>query len=309
MAAIEEVFGYRRLLLECKTRLESAIEWFFNDYIKSKFEVEGFSISLPTEGTSWLDKCKAIGPEIERVLKAFKLYAENESIDTGYFPYVAIKGFREVPSLLVRKHLVEGEEFELPASLLLSNQSPLAHSPTYPKDGGEFCKLVARFHLTENDFYEIYRPQLEYLIDNEFVKTEDDGVMYLTSRTHLIALVWKRGAARHSDFVDLSEQVEKMVSEKVITYSNTLFSPDEADYLSHLLNNTKFSNALALRNKYDHGSGAISDLTEKEMEFDYCLMLTALIGILLKIDEELSNVAGKGDLDACDLIDWPLTEK
>jgi len=309
MAALEEVFGYRRLLLESKIRLEDAIGWFFNDYIKDEFEIEGFSISLPTEETSWLDKCKAVGPEIERALRAFTLYVKNGSIDTDYFPYVTIKGFGGVPSLLDRKYLVEGEEFELPANLLLSDQSPLAHSSTHPKDGREFCRLVTRLHLTENDFYEVYRPQLKYLIDNGFVETEDDGILQLTSRARLIELVWKRGAARRRDFVRYSEQIEKLVSEKAIAYSSALFSPDEADYLSYMLNNAKFSNALALRNKYDHGSGSVSDFTEKEMESDYCLMLAALVGIVLKINEELSYATGKGGLDASYLVDWPLAEE
>lgn len=304
-----EIFLYEKLLLENGTRLEDAIEWFFNDYINSEFEVEGFSISLPTEETSWLDKCKAIGPEIERVLKAFKLYAENRFVDADYFPYVAIKDFREIPSLLDRKYLVEGEEFERPASLLLSDQSPLAYSPTHPKDGGEFYELVTRLNLTGDDFYEIYRPQLKYLIDSGFVENEEDGVLCPTLQAQLVALVWKRGAARRSDFASFSEQVEKMVSEKVMTYSNTLFSPDEADYLSFLFNNAKFSNALALRNKYNHGSGSVSDFTDDEMASDYCLMLAVLLGIVLKINEELSCASGRGGLASCDLIDWPLMEK
>lgn len=309
MAVPGEIFLYGKLLLENETRLEDAIEWFFNDYIKGEFEIEGFSISLPTEETSWLDKCKAIGPEIERVLKAFKLYAENGSVDADYFPYVTIKDFREIPSLLDRKYLVEGEGFECPASLLLSDQSPLAYSPTHPKDDSNFYELATRLNLTENDFHEICRPQLKYLIDSGFLETEKDGTLHLTMRTQLIALVWCRGAAKYSDFANYSEWLGEMVSEKVIAYSSTLFSPDEADYLSYLLNNAKFSNALALRNKYNHGSSSVSDFTDDEMASDYCLMLAALLGIVLKINEELSCATGKGGLDSCDLVDWPLTEE
>jgi len=307
-AALQKVVGYRRLLLKGETRLEDAIEWFFNDYIKDEFEIEGFSISLPTEETSWLDKCKAIGPEIERVLKAFMLYAKNRSIDTGYFPYIIIRDFGEVLSLFEKKYLVEGEKFEPPANLLLSDQSPLAYSPTHPEEDGGFCRLVMRFQLTENDFYEVYHPQIEYLINNGFVKTGNDGVLQLTSRACLIMLVWNRGAVKQSDLAGLSNLIEKMVSENILAYSSSLFSPDEADYLCYLLNNAKFSNALALRNKYDHGSGSIFDSTEKKMESDYCLMLTALIGITLKINEELSRSTGRGGINACDLIDWPLVE-
>ena len=68
-----------RLFLEStgQNRLESAIEWAFNDYAKSEFGIDGFTISLPTRETSYLDKCKAIGPEIERVIKAFILLSST----------------------------------------------------------------------------------------------------------------------------------------------------------------------------------------------------------------------------------------
>ena len=120
--------------------------------------------------------------------------------------------------------------------------------------------------------------------------------------------MWKRGAALPSFFPGSSKLIEILVSEKVLAYSNTLLSPDEADYMSYLLNNAKFSNALALRNKYAHGSGVVSALTEKKLASDYFMMLAALIGIVLKINEELSSRTGKGGLTTCDLIDWPLTE-
>ena len=38
-------------------------------------------------------------------------------------------------------------------------------------------------------------------------------------------------------------------------------------------------------------------------------MLAALVGIVLKINEELSYATGKGGLDACYLVDWPLAEE
>ena len=75
-----------RLFLENtgQNRLESAIEWAFNDYAKSEFGIDGFTISLPTKETSYLDKCKAIGPEIERITKAFLLLSSKGEIDEDY---------------------------------------------------------------------------------------------------------------------------------------------------------------------------------------------------------------------------------
>ncbi len=304
-----ELFLYEKLLLERSTRLEDAVEWFFSKYIEREFGIAGFSISLPAESASWLDKCKAIGPEIERVLKAFKLYAQRGSIDAAYFEFIDVKDFGSILSLLENKYLIAGEEFDRPASLLLNDQSRLAYTITHHDGEGEFCRLIERYSLTESDFHEAYRPQLQYLIDGGYVTVGNDGVLRLTMRAHLIELVWKRGATPSYYFSQSTKLIEELVSKKVLAYSSTLFSPDEADYMSYLLNNAKFSNALALRNKYAHGSGAVSGLKEDKVMSDYFMMLAALIGIVLKINEELSRKTGNGGLAICDLIDWPLEEK
>lgn len=304
-----ELFLYEKLLLERGTRLEDAVEWFFNEYIESEFGVTGFSISLPAENASWLDKCKAIGPEIERVLKAFKRYAQSGSIDAAYFEFIDVKDFGDIPSLLKNKYLIAGEEFDRPANLLLNDQSNLAYTTTCRDGEGEFAKLVKRHSLTESNFHEYARSQLQYLIDGGYVTIGNDKILGLTVQAHLIELVWKRGAVLSSFFPGPSKLIEKLVSEKVLAYSNTLFSPDEADYMSYLLNNAKFSNALALRNRYAHGSSAVSDLKENRMASDYFMMLAALIGIVMKINEELSRKTGKGGFATCDLIDWPLEEE
>ena len=116
-----------------------------------------------------------------------------------------------------------------------------------------------------------------------------------------------RGSANFSDFS--FDEIESLVSKKIIKYTDRFFSPDEADYLAYLFNNAKFSNSLALRNKYNHGSGAITDFNNQEMQYDYCMMLAALISILLKINDELSRFTHKGGIDGDYLIDWPLEKE
>ena len=304
---IGEISGYHKILKDQGIRLESAIEWFFNNYVNEEFNIPGFSISLPTDETSLLDKCKAIGPEIERILKAFILYTEHHSIDTNYFPFITIKDFTEIPSLFNRKYLVEDIEFIQPASLLLSDQSLLAYSPTHPEGGRNLFSLINKFDLTVKDFHKTSYPSIDYLVENKFIQFNDNGFLRPTPQSNLLAVIWMQGSANYSDFS--SSEIESLVSKKIIKYTDRFFSPDEADYLAYLFNNAKFSNSLALRNKYDHGSGSISDFNNQEMQYDYCMMLAALISILLKINDELSRSTHKGGIDGDYLIDWPLEKE
>lgn len=300
-----EIVGYQKILKDQGVRLENAIEWFFNDYIKEEFDITGFSISLPTEETSLLDKCKAIGPEVEHVLKAYILYAKKHSINTDYFPFTVIKDFTEIPSLFKKKYLIEDAKFDKPANILLSDQSLLAYSPTHPEEKN-FFGLITKFDLTEQDFHKTTYPLIDYLKDNNFIQFDENEILRPTQQAVLLAVIWMRGSANLSDFS--SDAIESLVSKKMIKSTNRFFSPDEAEYLSYLFNNAKFSNSLALRNKYNHGSGAITDFNDQEMQFDYYVMLIALICILLKINDELSRFTHKGGLDSEYLIDWPLEE-
>lgn len=301
-----EIVGYQKILRDQGVRLESAIEWFFNNYINEEFDITGFSISLPTEETSLLDKCKAIGPEVERVLKAYFLYAKNHSINTDYFPFIVIKDFTEIPSLFEKKYLIEDTEFDKPAHILLSDQSLLAYSPTHPEEKN-FFSLITEFDLTEQDFHKTAYPSIDYLKENNFIQFDESGILRPTQQAVLLAVIWMRGSTNLSDFP--SDVIESLMSKKIIKSTDRFFSPDEAEYLSYLFNNAKFSNSLALRNKYNHGSGSITDFSDPEMQFDYYMMLIALICILLKINDELSRFTHKGGLDSEYLIDWPLEEE
>lgn len=64
-----------------------------------------------------------------------------------------------------------------------------------------------------------------------------------------------------------------------------LFSNAEADYFDYILNNSKFSNALALRNHYEHGQSI--QYTAEEHEENYKIGLRVLFTMLLKIYKDI----------------------
>lgn len=71
-----------------------------------------------------------------------------------------------------------------------------------------------------------------------------------------------------------------------------------------MFNNAIHSNALALRNSYDHGNSPIDDPNSSQFARDYYLFLMLLIEITLKISEELIHYTDHGgDLE---FIDWPM---
>lgn len=301
--ALSIVLAYRRFLLEAGTRLEEAVEWFFNDYIEDEFGISGFSISLPTEETSMFDKCKSIGPEIERVVKAFQLFVDRGEIDSDYFRHMQIKHFESLPSLLGKKYLVEGKSLFRYGNALFSDQSMLAHCPDH-RSFRSFIDAITTNDLTIADFYEGCSASLEELVNEGFICISVDGFIETTPKTKLLYRVWQRGAFPMCLLPEeLKATVDGLISERMLEYSEHLLTPNEADYMNFMFNDAKFSNSMALRNRYDHADGAVSDPNSQGIEHDYCYLLTLLICLVLKINEELSVFTGKGGVE--DFVDWP----
>lgn len=103
-----EVVAYANFLESRGTRLEDALEWTYKVYFVEEYSIRGFTLALPSRGASWLDKCKSIGPEIERAAKSYSTYSRIGNIDGEYFPYESFKSFGDSTRSL-RKSMQSGE--------------------------------------------------------------------------------------------------------------------------------------------------------------------------------------------------------
>lgn len=74
---------------------------------------------------------------------------------------------------------------------------------------------------------------------------------------------------------------------------NNLFATPEADYLSYNLDNSKYSNAIALRNNYEHGNGKL--FTDEENQKNYLLGMRLMLEILAKIHSDIYEFKFLGD--------------
>ena len=117
-----EVVAYAHFLESRGTRLEDALEWAYNVYFAEEYSISDFRLALPSSGASWLDKCKSIGPEIERAVKSYSIYSRIGKIDGDYFPYESFKTFGTLNALLIKSMqstepaLIDGDSICSPTS-------------------------------------------------------------------------------------------------------------------------------------------------------------------------------------------------
>lgn len=306
---LEETDLYAKLLERNGRRLEDAIEWTYNVYFDKELGIGGFSISLPATGCSWLDKCKAMGPELERALKAYSLYSKMHVIDPDYFRFENFKLFSEFKSLHRNKYVIRGNRYDEAAKPLFWDQSLLAFASRIKSPEDNLWDLLHKHVVHVDDYDGDYRSAIESLINKGFLAESDkDGRLLPSKKAHYLKKIldssayplWRCSKAT-------IDGAHELVKQGYLKYSDALFSPDEASYLNYMFNNAIHSNALALRNSYDHGNSPVDDPNSSQFARDYYLFLTLLIEITLKISEELIRYTGNGgDLE---LIDWPMYGK
>lgn len=165
--------------------------------------------------------------------------------------------------------------------------------------------MMVNHHVTRGDYPEYLQPNLNELIKNEFVIEHDEnGRLEPTDYAVCLKSIWEYDALPLFRFGkrDL-EIVESLASRHTISYCDKLFAPFEADYLDYMFNDASFSNSAGLRNRYDHANSSINDPQADDIRSDYFKLLSLLIAITLKINEELMRKSGLGGLDS--FVDWP----
>lgn len=191
--------------------------------------------------------------------------------------------------------------------MLFSDQSQLAYSKRH-EGHDSFFEMIESDYVVFEDFHDVYQPILARLEKDGFICRDDSGRINAEERTWVLYWIWKESAFPVYRFSgEIKAIADDLVENGFARYSESLFSPDESDCLNYMFNNAKFSGSIGLRNEYDHASGIVTDPNDESIEQDYCLFLDMLICIVLKINDELMFVTGKGGVG--ELVDWPLADE
>lgn len=300
-----EVVAYAHFLESRGTRLEDALEWTYNDYFAEEYSISGFSLALPSSGASWLDKCKSIGPEIERAAKSYSIYSRFGKIDGDYFPYESFKTFGTLNALSEKKYAIDGANFNRWGFYLFSDQCMLTYRRGHNDHARCFFDLISNAMVTFDDYDAVNAEMLQQLVDRQLVSAcEETGALSPTPQSICLKAVWDNGAIALGGCGDGDlALIDGLVSNEMLSYCGKLFTPDEAAYLDYMFNDASFPNSQGLRNRYDHAHSPIADPDAANIRSDYYRMLTLLVAITLKINDELSAATGRGYLE--NFVDWP----
>lgn len=210
---------------------------------------------ISNEQYNLLDLTPSIGSLHSNILKKYAYIADNSNIQNILF-------------------------------LLFSDQSPITHIDKEKTDK-TFTKLITNNNVKKEDFLRIDRGRIQFLIDNEILSEKTGKLVFINNKEiDVLQELYMYGEISYFNSNNDERAILDSLSEKgMIEFESSLFSKAEANYLNFLLNNRKFDNSWAIRNKYQHGSPAYE--SEEQYKFDYSIALLVLVMYIVKINEEL----------------------
>lgn len=286
MLSLSQITGYSKFLNQNDVFLERVLKWFFEEYLKEEFSVSDFKFNIPTENSSYLEKCKLLLIELDSILKQFKYNAEDGTIDWELLKMSSkhVK-FDDIQSRINNKYIYLNEEkAEKYMYLLFSDQSGIYYTEKYKTKYNSFAKLIFGQDMYIIDFKDFQKQRIDVLKTGKIIEITEDGLI-IPNKDKIVFLydLYKNEVSRYSYMRKLIDTFDSQEQEKYFYTDSTLFSKPEQSYLNFMLNNAEFSNGYELRNKYIHGTSSDDEATNEK---DYYQILKIFVFVIIKINEE-----------------------
>jgi len=287
-----QLYHYYNVLKNHLIRLEDIIEWFFKDYLLDEFKIENYIIDMPSENSTYLEKCRSIAAEIETIIKSYHLYNEKGEIDLELLDLISTPPYGTIKSKINKKYIYgNSETYYRLAYLFFSDQCMLGYSEkAKKKDYQNFCSRIISEKITKEDIVAFENENLQWLLENKYLLEDENGILEIADKKVLLIIkdlfenevinYWRNEPI-------IRNKIDEMINDKILYEENTLFTKLETDYFNYFLNNSGFGNALALRNEYLHGSKKGKDVNGAIHKYNYFILLRIVILIIIKINDDL----------------------
>lgn len=292
------VMGYSEFLSNsCDIRIENVIEWFFTTYLKEEFKIDGFYAFMPSQESTYLEKCRSICCEMESIIKQYSSYVRFNEINHNLIENFSGQTlFENVPSLISDKY-VYLQKIGLSIAKLLFEERTISFIQDKKVDEKEcFYDLIKSTEIYYDDYTDFQKKQIDYLIKQDVISIDISGVIRFVNEKEISILrniyLNEFGTRLYYKSIGLQKTIEEMMDKDWIKFGSTFLSKNEADYFNYYLNKRDFANGLDLRNRYLHGTqpkrGADIDLHRK----NYYTLMMLLIVLVIKINDELCAIKG-----------------
>jgi transcriptional regulator with XRE-family HTH domain len=293
-STLMQTMMYEKFLKSENKELEKVIEWYFNEYLKDTFGADGFNYVASSKNSTYLEKCKHIFSEMDSVLKQFKLFTENGSIDQDLLSITSESPtYRDVPSQVIGKYVyvTDNQEISYILHYLFSDQSSLTYiSETL--QATSFVDLLNNNEVRYSDFQDHQKNMLDELIRLQILKKTSKRILFRNKlQIDVFKSLFKTEASSYYHYSkETRVEIDAMVSQGWLVRKGSLLTEPEAKYFNYYLNQKSSSNGHDLRNIYLHGSMSKVDKVDEGKHYHtYLVALRLFVALIIKIDDDFST--------------------
>lgn len=294
--ALYQMFGYSKILTQkLNSSFEIELKSFYEKHLRIQYGYCGLLISIPSSDDSTLNKCRVLCPELDAIAHQYNTFVDEGEIDQDLIRLSKPLKVEECKSLLANKYyeIAEGNN-EIQSvlwELLGSGISILSHVDPYKdKNYHSLAELLKNEDKVQySNYANFQKPHLDFLIQQGIVGVNSDGCLYIInpSTIKILRSLWEFGVCSYWHYDNEERKIlDDMLAKGWLVKDCHLLSKPERDYFSYYLDNAKFTNGMAYRNHYMHGSTPPVD-DEKEHQIAYITFLRLFAILLLKIEDDL----------------------
>lgn len=292
--AIGQTAAYMQTIEKNGIYIEDIIKTFYNETLKNEYGYKGLSLNVPGHDLSWLEKVRALIPEIESIVRQYNLYLAEGEIDPEILQLTDTIKITDCGSMVPNKYIYLTIGTTQKPNILqrvlhdfFSDQSMLDYVEPYKgKKYNSLYQLLHKENVSYDNYEPYQKPEIDWLMDNHYLSKSDDGALTMSNPKLMGMLydLYKCDVCLYWNYdEDTKLIIDDYLSKGYLYTESTLLSHPEQDLFSYVFNNERFSNALAYRNKYLHGNPP----TDVKHYNVYVLSVMMLISLLFKIEHDL----------------------
>ena len=270
--------------------LEHCLEIYYNK-LNSDFGYNNGKIDLPSEGTSFEEKVRTLTSEVEAIMRRFQAFVKYGFVNDELADAMDSMNIEEVGSLVKYKYVYQNFEADSTLltiqRLLFSDQTMLDYVGKYKNKrlGNLYNLLQSGANVRKADYKLYHQEQVKYLLDKHILYENDDGFLHIVDSdlASFLYELYTKGSCFFWGYTrSVKEWIMQRTNEGELEIGSSLLSRPEQDWLSYYWDNSKFSNSLAIRNRYAHGRkyGA-------NAQSDYITVLMITCILVVKIYQDL----------------------
>ena len=295
MTSRVQIREYIKVLKTMGISLEKVLQQVFSSVFHQQYGFAENAFLYMPKCNSYFEKVRVVAPELESILKQYKLFVEDGRIDYELLQISSSPlSVKDIPSLNSCKYLYlnnKNHELSNIINIFFSNQTVLGHVEPYIKKRYSSLFDVLSHEEVAFDRYKDYqKPPLNYLINKKYLYVDSKGNIQFVNpyRACILFDLYQNDFGSFQRYTrPFRQEAKKMEAEGLVYFENTLFAKPEQEYYSFFLNKSEFTNGLDLRNRYTHGTQESHEDVKKH-KYAYQTYLRLIVLALLKMEDDLA---------------------